>query len=160
MKPVFLLFFIGLLTASYAQQHELSVFFQQNTDKNLGKGQSLNYYGQIGLHQALGIKLLYTVPENNYSRYDLKALGLDFTHRWNLSKREKVRFTFESGVAALYTFNEPSDGSNFGCNCSSFVPLPEAQDYLYLGYTAGLGFDVQVFKVLKLGIGYTLHNQL
>lgn len=162
MKNILLLVLCALSISSFAQKNELSTIYQLNTDKNLGKGLAFNYYRHVASNKAMGIKVFYT-EASQYT--NLKAIGIDLTHRWDLMKYKNIRFMFESGIAALQTIEE-STYTDFDCNCifirvdSAFAPTEELRNYLYFGYTAGLGFEIQFLKLMTFGVGYNLNNYM
>ena len=162
MKQLILFAFTLLSFSSFGQTNEIiySISFFNN---DFIKESAVSYYRNISNRQAIGLKANFNwnINDEYYYQTEFYEGQLDLVHRTNLLKNSKFRLLGEFGMSVKRTVqNFPAYNPYTICICGPIEFEPEIMLFdwdrtNYLGFTSGLGFDVQVFKVFRFGATYT-----
>ena len=161
MKKLILFAFVLLVFSSFGQTNEIIYSFQ-SFNNDFIKESTVSYYRNISNRHAIGIRANFNWNINNEHYYQTEFYEgqLDLIHRTNLLKNSKFRLLGEFGMSVKRIVqNDVSFIAYPTCFCELTIynPTTFQINWLrtnYLGPTLGLGFDIQVFKFIRLGATY------
>ena len=183
MKKLVLFIFILSSVSIFGQKNEIvyayqafnSDFIKENPlryrgyqtsifNKDFLKESYLSYYRNITTRHAIGLRVNYNSSKVDYGHYIAEAYegSLDLIHRQNFLKKGKFRLLGELGVSLKRNkqHNETIQIlGGFFCGVGMYFPPTLDHGWVttnFLGITSGLGCDVQIFKIMTLGLNYNV----
>ena len=158
MKQLILFAFTLLSFSSFGQNNEI-IYSISSFNNDFIKESAVSYYRNISNRQAIGLKANFNWNINdNYYQTEFYEGQLDLVHRTNLLKNSKFRLLGEYGISVKRTVQNFPVYDLFSpiiiCGPFESHHLSGWNETNYLGLTMGFGFDVQIFKFIRLGVTY------
>ena len=166
MKKLILFAFTLFAFSSFGQKNEI-IYSISSFNNDFIKESTLSYYRNISNRQAIGLKtnFKWNIVDERFYKSEFYEGNLDLVHRQNFLKSNKFRLLGEFGMSVKRTVQHHVISQTL-CICGT-GPFDTYQSSItnsgwvrtnHLGFTTGLGFDVQFLKRLRLGATFSLRK--